>query len=70
MKRILEGWMARDEDVDLYIGQYKPKCEGGIWTNFGENMKLRDSDFPEVRFDNSPVHVELIIREYGTKSQQ
>lgn len=70
MERILEGWLARDENGSLYLGQYKPNNDCGYWCNFGENMRLRDSDFPEVRFDNSPVHVEMIIREYGTKVKQ
>lgn len=70
MKRIYEGWLSRDASGELYFGQEKPIDNGGIWNDMGENMQLRDSDFPEVRFDNSPVHVEMIIREYGTKVKQ
>ena len=61
MKRIYEGWLARDASGDLYFGQEKPVNDGGIWHDMGENMKLSDSDFPNVTYENSPVKVTMTI---------
>lgn len=61
MKRIYEGWLARDENGSLFVGQYKPNNDCGYWCNMGENMQLKNSDFPEVKYEDSPVKVTMII---------
>lgn len=61
MKRIYEGWLARDESGELCLGQCKPNSESGVWINMGEYMQLSDSDFPDVTFKNSPVKVRMTI---------
>ena len=63
MKRTYEGWLARDASGDLYFGQEKPIDNGGIWHDMGENMQLRDSDFPEITYESSPVKVTMTIED-------
>lgn len=63
MKRLLEGWLARDEKGSLFVAQNKPNNDCGYWCNMGEFMQLKDSDFPEVTFDNSPVKVSITIED-------
>lgn len=61
MKRIYEGWLARDKCGSLYLGQNKPKYFCDCWCDMGEYMQLKDSDFPEVKYEDSPVKVTMII---------
>lgn len=70
MKRIYEGWLARDASGDLYFGQEKPIDNGGIWHDMGENMQLSDSDFPNVTYENSPVKVTMTIDDSVEKYRQ
>ena len=70
MKRIYEGWLARDASGDLYFGQEKPIDFGGIWQNMGENMQLRESDFPGITYENSPVKVTMTIDDSVEKYRQ
>ena len=37
MKKNYNGWIARDANGDLYVGVKKPKDDGGIWIEFGNN---------------------------------
>lgn len=70
MKRVYEGWLARDASGDLYFGQVKPVNNGGIWHDMGENMQLSDSDFTNVTFENSPVKVTMTIDDSVEKYRQ
>ena len=70
MKRIYEGWLARDASGDLYFGQEKPIDNGGIWHDMGENMQLSVSDFPNVTYENSPVKVTMTIDDSVEKYRQ
>lgn len=70
MKRTYEGWLSRDASGDLYFGQEKPIDNGGIWNDMGENMQLRDSDFPNVTYENSPVKVTMTIDDSVEKYRQ
>lgn len=63
MKRTYEGWLARDYRGDLFLGQNMPNNDCGYWVNMGECMQLKDSDFPEVTLDNSPVKVCITIED-------
>lgn len=71
MKRIYEGWLARDKDGSLYLGQYKPVDDHGIFTHLGNNMELSKSDFPQVKYKNSPVNaivtIEVAVESYKQK---
>lgn len=61
MKRIYEGWLARDVHGELFLGQNKPNCDCGYWVNMGEYMQLSNSDFPNVTYEKSPVKVTMTI---------
>lgn len=63
MKRTYEGWLARDERGELFLGQNMPNNDCGYWVNMGECMQLKDSDFPEVTFEKSPVKVRITIED-------
>lgn len=63
MKRVYEGWLARDERGELFLGQNMPNNDCGYWVNMGEYMQLKDSDFPEVTFEKSPVKVRITIED-------
>ena len=68
MKRIYEGWLGRDIDGTLVCGQNKPRADAGVWIEYGENIwVLRDSDFPELTFETSPVKVKMTI-EYAVEN--
>lgn len=62
----MKAWIARDKDGRLYIHSTKPylankQFEFSFWHNEDENwLRCRDTDFPEVTFENSPVEVEMI----------
>lgn len=62
----MKAWIARDRDGRLYIHSHKPylvnkQFEFPFWHNEDENwLRCRDTDFPEVTFENSPVEVEII----------
>lgn len=70
MKRTYKGWLSRDASGDLYFGQEKPIDFGGIWQNMGENMQLRESDYPEITYENSPVKVTMTIDDSVEKYRQ
>ena len=58
-------WTARDEDGRLYLHPIKPYLRNvkpsAYWDNEGENwMQLRETEFPELTFENSPMEVRLM----------
>lgn len=66
-------WIARDKDGDLWLYGQKPhkfRTRTDIFCS-NENdeiyVKLYDNIFPEVTFENSPIEVELKIKNHGKK---
>ena len=58
-------WIARDKDGDLFLYRVKPARNDNIFVvpgNYGM-IRLADSAFPEVTWENSPVEMELKIKE-------
>lgn len=61
-------WIARDKNGYLYAYAEKPDKDD-VYSefkvaNFGDDfMPLRRDLLPEVTYDNSPVEVELVIKE-------
>ena len=58
-------WVARDEDGRLYLHPIKPYLRNvkpsAYWNNEDENwMQLRETEFPELTFENSPMEVRLM----------
>lgn len=61
-------WIARDEDGRLYLHPIKPYLRNAkpsaYWNNEDENwMQLRETEFPELTFENSPMEVKLELIE-------
>ena len=63
MKKSYNGWIARDANGDLYVGVKKPKDDGGIWIEFGNNMQMEESEFPGITYENSPQKVTITIED-------
>ena len=61
---IMKMWIARDPSGQLELHSIKPYLAYGLcWNNEDKNwMRLRDEDYPEVTFENSPMEVELILK--------
>ena len=63
----LEGWVARDEDGELYLYTEKPRKDGDLWNvdiiNSSCLMELRSALFPEVQWsDDEPTRVSITIK--------
>ena len=63
----IKGWVARDKGEngmgELYFGKEKPTWFIDIWTYFGDNlMKLPTDWFPELKYTDEPIEVELTIK--------
>ena len=61
-------WIARDEDGRLYLHSIKPYLRNvkssAYWDNeVGNWMQLRETDFPEVTFEDSPKEIEITVIE-------
>lgn len=59
-------WLARDENGDLYLYNYKPKRYDkmfGIMGNPSARAIKLDADmFPQVNWNNSPKECELTLK--------
>lgn len=66
----IHGWVARDEctedDTNLFFGRNKPRLGGDhpfmTWCDFGDFIGLPKELFPELKFEDGPIEVELLIR--------
>lgn len=68
----INGWVARDEysgdEGNLYIGMRRPRridnaAPGfGMWCDYGEFMALPSEMFPDLKWEDEPIEVELTIR--------
>lgn len=62
-------WIARNKGkwggLFLYLGRPTKKLDGSFDAYVGNGIRiaLNPKDFPEVTFENSPVEVELKIKE-------
>lgn len=63
---VIQGWVARDSNSDLFIYNYKPKRDTRwdsveIWN--GETYIELDSNlFPDLTWKTAPLEVEIIIK--------
>ncbi len=57
----MELFIARDKDNSLLLFECKPICDtdGDWYSTDGYTFGLPDYYFPEVKFENSPMRVEL-----------
>ena len=67
----MKMWICRDEETEfcrLFTSKPEKKYnyyhEKVMWTNGKRNdgVQLDMGDFPEVTFENSPMEVELVIK--------
>lgn len=63
-------YVARDEDGRLYLHPIKPYLirkplsKLAYWNNEDENwMQLRETEFPELTFEDSPMEVRLMVED-------
>lgn len=60
----LEGWIARDEDDRLHLFEVKPRRlekEHRWWDRDYHSTSLDESDFPNLKWEDEPIYVKLII---------
>jgi len=57
----IKGWVARDKNgnVFFYSHRWKPTREERDWNGFG--MLLEGNYFPDLRWEDEPIEVELPI---------
>lgn len=71
---IIDGWVARDENGDLYAYIERPTKRKTCWNAPSQCMMLDENLYPEVQWeDEEPKEVALIIAEkefveYGTET--
>lgn len=63
---VIQGWVARDEDGDLYIYRSKPFREestsaGGFWSAYGASSALDNALFPSVTWESEALEVDITI---------
>lgn len=61
-ERIMEMWIARDKDGDLFLFQLEPFRDTDMFMG-GVYMGIENYLFPEVTWENSPKKVELKLVE-------
>lgn len=64
---VIQGWVARDSDGDLFIYKTEPKRESGIGgePDFWVAQSFTEIDsalFPDLTWESDPIEVELIIK--------
>ena len=70
----MKMYIARDQDTRniegaLYLYVNKPTSNSGIWYG-GEIFYTIDNRlFPEVTFENSPMEVELTLKQAGSSRE-
>ena len=66
-----KGWVARDQEEglngsNLYLGYNKPRKIGKepfvIWGDFGDCISIPEEMFPELKYEDEPIEVELAIK--------
>lgn len=60
----LEGWIARDEDDRLHLFEVKPRRlekEHRWWDKDYHSTSLDEGDFPNLKWEDEPIYVKLII---------
>lgn len=63
---VISGWVARNEDGDLYIYRSKPFREGsssadGFWSAYGASSALDNALFPSVTWKSEALEVDITI---------
>lgn len=65
----MKGWVAQDSesmsDTNLYFGTLKPRrtLGGWFWYCFEDHLGLPKEMFPNLKWEDEPLKVELTIKE-------
>lgn len=65
-KSICNMWIARDKDGTLVLFKVKPVRCKDKWVSFGvnwENFTIDESLFPELKWEDEPIEVELALKQ-------
>lgn len=67
-------WVARDNNGELYLYNEKPECynDSKVWFAGGICAKLDNNFFPELKWKDEPIEVELrpAITDLDTKAKE
>lgn len=67
----MQGWVCRDkiwdkelQDSDLFLAMEKPQrdLELGCWFNMGYIIPLKTELWPDLKWDDEPVEVEILVK--------
>lgn len=60
----LTRWVARDRDGGIWVYDLCPKkdSERGLWRGDGGSMLLDEKSFPDLKWEDEPMEVEITIR--------
>lgn len=63
----IKGWVARDKSGIIRVGEYKPERGDyeparGKWCAYGECLTLPKESFPNLKWEDDPIEVELIVK--------
>lgn len=59
---VIQGWVARDDDGDLFMYSMKPKRIRAVWIGVFADFNLPSYLFPDLTWESDPIEVELIIK--------
>ena len=64
---VIQGWVARDDDGDLFFYNDKPRREKAVWDEpqywIGKTQTDLDPNlFPDLTWDSEPEEVEIILK--------
>lgn len=59
---IIEGYVARDESNDLWLYEKYPVRMGNYWLNDNFIMSIPNELFPNLKWEDEPIKVELTIK--------
>ena len=59
-----DGWVARDEDGEIYFHRNKPKRYTGYWLDEDDRnaYKLLQETFPSLTWESAPIEVSITIK--------
>ena len=66
-------WIARDKNGNLWFHKEKPhinKYDNAFWTSYGECYEVEQDFLTEVTFENSPMEVQLIVKQAGSSREE
>lgn len=59
---VIQGWVARDEDGNLFMYSTNPERIETMWMGEAANFDLRNYLFPDLTWESDPLPVEIIIK--------